>query len=283
VELQTEGLIADVRRVVAAEESPGWVIDEVELGDTYPTLLRSVCRAVPAARAAALDRLRAESAALGDPKALYLQSRHELTGEVESSLTAKRRLLAFEHAVVGASRDCPFWLEIDPSFEGLQTDRNRFTINVESGGIAILRETAGDWTLGAGGYGRVLPAYGFGGAWTLLGGGEFGGGALLRAGDETTGLVVNYFTALPLVARLHDVAWHYDFELAPVALFETDDTDISWGGRVGVAVGINALYTSGFIPWAGVSMAYEYYVESGGRPEAHFIRGGFKAGISWDP
>lgn len=282
LERQADALYADIERLVAARSSLGWVVDRVELEDMYPALLESICPMVAGARELAHQRLKRESSERGDPRALY-QADHELSSRVKEALAAQRRLLAFEHGLAGAERECPFWLELDPAFEGIQTDRNRFTLNVESGGVAILRETAGDWTLGAGGFGRVMPAYGFGGSWTLLAGGEFGGGALIRPGDGTTGLAVNYFMAAPVVARVRDVAWHYDLELAPVALFLTDDTRISYGARVGTTVGISALHTSGFIPWAGVSVAYEYYVESGGRPEAHFIRGGFRAGLSWDP
>lgn len=282
-ELQAQGLLADIERLVSAEESLGWVVDRVQLDDLYPSLLESICPTLPNAREIALAMLQHESQRLGDPFTLFQADQRQLTDRVEDALAAKRRLIALEHGLEGARRECPFWIEVDPEFEGIQTDRNRFTLNVESGGVAILRQTAGDWTLGAGGFGRVMPAYGFGGSWTLLAGGEFGGGALIRPGDETTGLVVNYFTAAPVVARLRGVAWHYDVELAPVALFQTDDTRISYGARVGTTVGISALYTTGFIPWAGVSLAYEHYVESGGRPEAHFIRGGFRAGLSWDP
>jgi len=279
---QADAIFADIERLVASRASLGWVVDRVELDDMYPALLESICPAVTGAREIAHRRLQRESSERGDPRALY-QADRELSSRVKAALAAQRRLLALEHGLAGAERECPFWLEVDPAFEGIQTDRNRFTLNVESGGVAILRETAGDWTLGAGGFGRVMPAYGFGGSWTLLAGGEFGGGALIRPGDETTGLAVNYFMAAPVVARVHDVAWHYDLELAPVALFLTDDTRISYGARVGTTVGISALRTSGFIPWAGVSVAYEYYLESGGRPEAHFIRSGFRAGLSWDP
>lgn len=280
---QAEGLLADVERLVAAEQSLGWVVDRVQLDDMYPSLLESICPTLPSSREIARAMLQRESQELGDPFTLFQADRRQLTDRVEEALDAKRRLLALEHGLEGALRECPFWIEVDPEFEGLQTDRNRFTLNVESGGVAILRQTAGDWTLGAGGFGRVMPSYGFGGSWTLLAGGEFGGGALIRPGDETTGLVVNYFTAVPVVARLRQVAWHYDIELAPVALFQTDDLRISYGARVGTTVGISALYTTGVIPWAGVSLAYEHYVESGGRPAAHFIRGGFRAGLSWDP
>jgi hypothetical protein len=275
--------LLDLERLVAAEASLGWVVDRIELDDMYPSLLESICPALPSSRALALTLLERQSSVLGDPILVYRAEQRQLTDRVEAALAAQRRLIAFEHGLAGAAKDCPFWIEQDPDFEGIQTDRNRFTLNVESGGVAILRQTAGGWTLGAGGFGRVLPAYGFGGHWTLLAGAEFGGGALIRPGDETTGLVVNYFTAAPVIARVHDVAWHYDIELAPVALFQTDDTRISYGARVGTTVGISALYTTGVIPWAGVSLAYEYYVDSGGRPEAHFIRGGFRAGLSWDP
>lgn len=283
VQRQAEGLLADVERLVTAEESLGWVVDRVQLDDMYPSLLESICPTLPSAREMAHAMLQRESQALGDPFTLFQADGRQLTDRGEDALSAKRRLIALERGLEGAQRECPFWIEVDPEFEGLQTDRNRFTLNVESGGVAILRQTAGDWTLGAGGFGRVMPGYGFGGSWTLLAGGEFGGGALIRPGDETTGLVVNYFTAVPVVARLRNVAWHYDVELAPVALFQTDDLRVSYGARLGTTVGLSALYTTGVIPWAGVSLAYEYYLESGGRPQAHFIRGGFRAGLSWDP
>lgn len=279
---QRDALIADIRRLVAAQQSLDWVVDRLEVDDMYPSLLQSLCPVDPRARALALEKLRIESSRAGDAKALFAAAR-ELTGEVKAALTAQRSLLTLEKGIANAERDCPFWLEVDPEFEGIQTDRNRFTLNVESGGVAILRETASKWTLGAGGFGRILPAYGFSGRWTLLGGGEFGGGALIRQGDETTGLAVNYFCAVPVIARLRHVAWHYDIELAPVALFQTDDTRVSYGARVGTTAGISALYTTGFLPWAGASLAYEYYLESGGRPVAHFIRFGLRAGLSWDP
>ncbi len=280
---ESEALVADVYRIVSAEESLGWVVDHIELEDMYPTLLRSVCRSPAPARALALERLQAEARELGDPRALYAAAGNELDGAAKDALSAERRLRALERALLGAERDCPFWIEIEPGFEGMQTDRNRFTLNVESGGVAILRQTQGDWTLGGGGFGRVLPAYGFGGIFTLLGGAELGGAALLKPGEETTGVTIHYFPALPLIVRIRDVAWHYDVETAAVALFQGDDTNVSYGARVAATVGLSALYTSGFIPWAGVSIAYEYYLESGGRPDAHFIRGGFRAGVSWDP
>ena len=171
----------------------------------------------------------------------------------------------------------------DPEFNGRQTDRDRFTLNGEFGGVVQFRRTRGTWTYGAGGLGRVLGAYGFGGVATLLAGGEFGGSALIRPGEGPTTLVVNFLPAVPIVFRLHDGSWHYDVEAAAVGLWQEDDPSLSYGMRGGFNIGFKALKTSVVIPWAGVAVAYEYYFESGGRPDAHFFRGGFRAGFSWDP
>jgi hypothetical protein len=85
------------------------------------------------------------------------------------------------------------------------------------------------------------------------------------------------------VIRHRDIDWHYDFELGPVALFQADNTGLSYGGRVGIAFGVFALRTQGVIPWGGIAGSYEYYLDGPARPEAHFLRGGLRFGIIWDP
>jgi hypothetical protein len=219
----------------------------------------------------------------GDPRALYEAAGRRRSRAVSHALDVGRQHRALRLASAGAEQDCPFWVEADPEFQGRQTDRNRFTLSLETGGNAQLRQTAGTWTLGGGGLARVLPGYGFGGRFSVLAGIEFGGGAMLRPNTDPTEFVINYFPALPIILRLHDVAWHYDFELAPVAIFQADDGDFSFGGRAGFSMGLFALRTRGVLPWAGAAIAYEHYVESGGRPAAHFIRGGLRVGVVWDP
>ena len=277
------GLIADMERIVAAQESGSWFVDEGAYREMYEDLMESACRATPDARQLARAELVRRSQAAGDPRALYEREGRRRTSLVDDALIAERQLRALDHALKGVDRDCPFWVEPDPEFLGRQTDRNRFTLSIETGGMAQLRQTAGTWTLGGGGTARLLPGYGFGGSISILGGIEFGGGAMLRPNTEPTEFVINYFPAIPLVLRVHDVAWHYDFELAPVALFQADDGDFSFGGRMGFALGVFALRTRGVLPWVGAAVAYEHYLESGGRPRAHFVRGGLRAGIVWDP
>jgi hypothetical protein len=146
-----------------------------------------------------------------------------------------------------------------------------------------LRQTADTWTFGGGGYGRLLPGYGFDGHVSVLAGAEFGGGAMLRPDTSPTELVINYFPAIPVLVRFHDGGWHYDIETAPVGLFQADDSSLSLGARIGGAIGIKALRTRGVLPWAGLAIAYEHYFPSGGRERAHFLRGGLRVGLMWDP
>jgi len=277
-------LVIDVARVVTTAEGSGWFIDADEYAELYPTLLESVCRASAGARALALERLRADARQHGEPEAVFAAEGQRVTSRFEAALSAARRARAFENAARGAGADCPFWIPASSRFRGRQTDRHRFTLGVETGGNLQIRQTAGRWTFGGGGLGRLLPSYGVSDHLSILFGVEFGGGAMLRpGGGPSTDFVVNYFPALPLVFRFRDVNWRYDVELGPVALFQADNTRLSYGGRIGTAVGLMGLRTRNVLPWAGVAATYEYYFEGGGRPAAHFLRGGLRVGITWDP
>lgn len=277
------GLLHDLSRIVGSQEGSGWFVDEDALDDVYPTLMESLCRTPQESRQRALTVLRERARRLGDPRARWERAGREVTAAVDAARRAQRELRALERAVDGAERDCPFWVEPDPEFRGLQTDADRFTLSLETGGLVQLRRTAGSWTFGGGGYGRLLPGYGFGGDVTLLVGPEFGGGAMLRPNTQPTEFVINYFPAIPVVLRVHRGSWQYEGEVGAVGLFQADDSSLSLGTRVGGAVGVKALRTRGVLPWAGVAVAYEHYFPSGGRPRAHFVRGGLRVGLMWDP
>ncbi len=280
---QAESLLDDLERIVSAEESSGWFLDQQAQDSIRGNVLQSVCRTSEAARSEALAELERRHALLGDARSLFERAGRSLTSEVEQSLLVEREIAALRSANERAATDCPFWAPPEPTFRGRQTDRDRFTLNLESGGNAQLRETEGSWTLGGGGLMRLLAGYGFSGRMTLLAGIEFGGGAMIKPNVEPTELVINYFPALPVVLRVHSVAWHYDFEAAPVALFQADNGSFSYGMRGAFGLGLSALRTRGFLPWAGAAVAYEYYVPSGGRAAQHFIRGGLRVGFMWDP
>jgi hypothetical protein len=274
-----DALAFDVWRIIDARESGGWLIDEEASRAIAPDLMESVCRASPETRAAALARFTREREALGDPRRLF-QEDGALTPRVEAALSAERRYQALERANQAAP-DCPFWLLPDAEFRGLQSTRERFIFNFDTGGTLQLRHTD-DWTIGAGGFGRLLGGYSFTRV-SLLAGIEFGGGALLEPGTQPTEFVINYMPSLPLIVRLHHEAWHLDLEAAPVALFQPSDTALSFGARAGVTVGISALRVRGVLPWIGLGIATEYHFENAARPAAQYLRGGLRVGGVWDP
>lgn len=278
-----ENLLIDLRRIVTTQEGSGWFLDEEEYREIYTALLESVCRSTEAARQAALRTVHQRAAAAGEPRAVFDAEGGRVTSRFEEALSTHRERIALDRAVAGAAKDCPFWIAHEPDFLARQTDHSRFTLNVETGGNIQLRRTAGRWTFGGGGLGRILPGYGVGEHLSLLAGIEFGGGAMLRPGGPETEFVINYFPAIPVVLRFRDVNWRYDVEFGPVGLFQADNTRLSYGGRIGTTIGVLALRTRGLIPWAGIAATYEYYVASGGRPEAHFLRGGLRVGVIWDP
>lgn len=106
---------------------------------------------------------------------------------------------------------------------------------------------------------------------------------MLKPNTNASQFVINYFPAIPVVFRTRHLTWHYDLELAPVALFQADNTRLSYGGRVAGSFAFTALRRRNVLPWAGLCVAYEHYFEGGGRGPTHFLRGGLRIGLPWDP
>jgi hypothetical protein len=72
-------------------------------------------------------------------------------------------------------------------------------------------------------------------------------------------------------------------EVAAVSLFQADDFRMSYGARAGLGIGVSALRTRSFLPWAGAAIAYEHYWANADRPAAEFFRAGLRVGVVWDP
>jgi hypothetical protein len=276
----TLGVLADLHRIVRAEQADGWVLDRVAIASMYPVVLQTVCRASVSARQGALRELTTQQVRLGDPKQIFERS-GGLTSEVEAALEVQRMHATLKAVVDVASADCPFYILPQRGYDGRQTDRNRPTLSLETGGLVQFRYTNREVSYGGGGGLRILPGYGFG-RLSLLAGVELSGGAMVKAND-TSKFVLNYFPAVPVVVRLRGIMWHADIEAAAVSLLQGDNTELSFGGRIGIGIGISALRTRFVIPWAGIGIAYEYFAESGGRPAASFFRGGFRLGFQWAP
>ena len=132
-------LMSDVSRIVAAQEAEEWFTDKQALRSVEEQILASVCSATPAARAWALAGFDKRRAALGDAEESFRRA-GELDDTVESALTAERRVLVLRHALARVD-ECPFWIRPKPGFDGLQSDRRRITLSVESGGNVQFRFT----------------------------------------------------------------------------------------------------------------------------------------------
>jgi hypothetical protein len=270
-------LRSDLERLVEVQQSGSWRIDRYEIEDMMPHALLSVCRSTPAARVDLLGVLEARIKELGGPvEAAYAKNKDLSSLKTLLFVSRVRDLLA--EAIKRAPTECPFQLEPQEHFRGVQGDDERFSLNIETGGLVQLRRSESRWTYGGGGLGRLLLSRGFGG-YSLMAGPELAGGAMLQPGAES--FVINYFPAIPLVLRIYDVSWHWDLETAALSWFQADDTHVSFGVRAGLSVGVQSRRARGVIPWAGLTFAYEHYF-AGPRPAAEFLRGGLRVGLVWN-
>lgn len=272
------GLRTDLDRIISGEETTGWFLDRAHYEAMHPAVVQSVCRTTPEARQYLFEELSFELAQVGDPRTLFDRAGGKMTSDVEKALHLTRMKTALARAMDGA--DCPFWVKPVAGYQGRQTDRNRFTINLETGGLVQFRYSE-KVTVGAGPSIRVLAGLGFGHT-SILTGAEFAGGPMLDENDASK-LVLNYFPAIPFVVRIRDVSWTYSFETGLVSLFTGNNLEPSYGLRAGFGIGLMALRTRYFIPWAGIAAYYEHYFPGADRSAIEFLRGGLRIGIMYDP
>jgi hypothetical protein len=276
------GLLSDVERIVDAEEYDQWFTDRDAYQDILPILLQSVCRATPAARQEALRVARARAHSSEDARTLF-EKAGEVTDEVEAALRREREYEALRRAVKQAPAECPFWSPPEPEFLGRQTTRKRFAIGIETGGMGMLAFSGRQASIGGGGGVRFLPSYRINDSFTFLGGVHYSAGGLTRLDAASSEVTVNYFVAMPLLVRYHDVAWHYELEAGYAQRRQTSNPVPSHGFRIGAGIGYSTLRLRTIIPWVGVIAATEHFFPGGGRPSMQLIRLGARGGFFWDP
>ncbi|MBW2527874.1 MAG: hypothetical protein JRI23_27075 [Deltaproteobacteria bacterium] len=278
----TEALLHDVRKLVGAQEDTGWLIDRYEIEDLMSHTLFSVCQVSPAVRAAALARAERTVAKLGGPLEQALDQGREKE-ELGDLITATRVRDVLREATSRARRDCPVHITEDPDFRGVQTDARRLTLNLELGGLLVAQRSSGESNIGGGGSGRLLLAYGIDHTFTVLFGGEMGGNALFRRGDEQTQFPIQLVAAAPVVLRAHRGTFLHDLELAPLVLFtDEEQPHPSYGFRVGGLLGLSTFRIHNIMPWAGIGLAFEYVFENDHRPQILSAKGGGRVGFDWD-
>ncbi len=283
-----DSLMFDARKVVEVQASSGWKIDRYEYEKMMPDMLLSVCRTTDETRSLALAQLEREVVRLGGPLEEALQKNGNKIGDLKDLLFATRAAHTLSEAVRRAPAECPVWVTPQPNFRSVQAGVDRFTLTVEGGGTGMLqyaaKHTAGTtgFTIGGGGGGRLLLGRGFGHAWSVRTGAELAVIALVQREKGSTSLPLQFLGAIPVVIRYTDISWHYNFEVAPLAMFTESDPVLRYGVRVGLMLGISALQVRSFIPWAGVGGAVEVFPDSDGRSMLLNLKGGVRAGLDWD-
>ncbi|MDC3957392.1 hypothetical protein KEG38_26280 [Polyangium jinanense] len=275
-------LLHDLEKIVESKANSGWKIDRYELETMMPDALQSLCNTPETARLDALTRQAREVESLGGPVAeAYRKNGGKLSG-LSDLLAATRVHDLLTEALKRAPAECPFWITPSPAFRGLQTDAHRFTLNLETDGLFLLRRREGTFLPGAGGLGRLLLGRGLSERWTMLFGLEFGGWALIEQNEGETNFPLEFIGATPFVVRHVRTTWQFDLELAPVVFLTQSDLRPSAGGRVGVAVGVSTLRIRGIMPWAGVQLSTEFFPENGVRGSVMVLKGGARVGFDWD-
>ncbi len=276
-------LYSDLRQIVQTRERVGWVIDRSEIEEAAPDALHSVCQVEVEQRFALLDWFEARIEAEGGPSRDSFERSGELSGLGEV-MTLERMRALLEYADERAEKDCPYWMKPDAEFSGVQTDTDKFVIIAESmGRLSLLFGPDNDVNVGAGGAFRIIPSYGVSDRVTLGAGIELGGlGTLSQAGDDQK-LSARPIGAIPLLVRLHDDTWLYDFEVTPMVQYH--DSTISWppGIRGAFALGIGAVRIGSIMPVGMAYIGYEYQPTFRDLPRTHALSIGTRVDVNFDP
>ena len=279
---QAQALLNDIDRIVAVESQQGWLIDRLELEDTLPQALQSVCRCGADERQRTLELARARFQAKGGDVKGALEAAGGDPDEIEPLLDAHRAVLILEYTLAKVADDCPLWLQPSADFRGRQSDRDRFSFYFEGGGLLTLRTNDLETRYGGGGSSRALLGY-RSGALAWLVGGELGGAGLVQPDEPNDQVRFHMFSAIPVAARVHGVLWHVGLELAPVWSLPVSRDPARLGGRVALQVGYTPLRRGAWLPGLGFAIGYEHSPAYDGLVTEHIIRAGFRGSFSWDP
>ncbi len=280
------GLYVDLRKSVElSEDTGGWVVDRVEIESQAGTALRSLCRVDPVERQKLASWLDGELALEGGATAREIYDKHGGDfGAAKEAIHLERVRSLLRYAERHAEEDCPFWLHIEPEFNGIEGDSHRFVLWLESVGGGALVFERGKVALGGGGGGRVFAAYGIGPRATLALGGELSGnGAFVENKTGGRTIETTFTAATPVILRISDLARVYDFEVAPVARVATHESWFPPGMRVATSVGFSASRGSAFMPYVLLWLGYEVHAAHGRNPADHSIRIGTRVGVDLDP
>ncbi len=274
-----------MRAIVETRARVDWVVDRHEIAAVASTLMQSACRVPPEARDGLRRWLDDRIEALGgSARGVYEQSGGDLEA-AEELLTLERVRDAAAYADRHAHVDCPFWLEPDPGFAGVQASARRFVLMAESMGSLQVLVDDGEAFVGGTGVGRILPGWGVDDRLTLALGAELGVASTFPKGDDGGRSVKPVLAGgVPLLFRVHDETLRYDTEVAFVARAPEDAlSDPRFGVRLAHGIGVATLRIAGVMPYAVLWAGYTWFPPADGLGAQHVVRFGTRVGVDWDP
>jgi len=278
-------LYVDTVTLVRAKARDEWTLDRLSQDEIAPGVARSACQVAPDTRASLLAwlhaRIAAEEARLGGDARTAWRARDRDLSDIEPLLELQRVESALAKIHETAESDCPFWLDEDPEFIGVQGDARRLVVLLESRGhVALNIQASGTARLAGGGGGRVLLGGGLSDRVTIMSGLEVGGGGRFGTDGKISAVLTG---AVPILVRLANAGSAWDFELAAVSFLEGSK---SWppGIRAAVAFGFQTPRVGGaFAPQAMFWVGYEYHPPRGAEEPFHIIGVGTRIGVMIDP
>ena len=277
------GLYEDLRRIVEHEERTGdWVIDRYAVDHAADTTLASACRTTPETRERLDAWLAARIAALGGPAEDAYVRRGRDVGAVDDIRFYERVRMLVRLSIERGPTECPFWMEVDPEFAGVQTNAYGFGLVLESIGSGALLVKNGQVALGGGGGGRVLPAWAFGPALLVAVGAEVGGmGSFPENATGGRQLEARFSLAVPLLLRLRDGTQHVDLEVTASNRFTESEFPFAPGIRFSVGYGLSTVRSGGVLPTGGLWVGYELRPAHGTSLAEHAVLLGTRVGFDW--
>jgi hypothetical protein len=248
-------------------------------------VLRSACRVDAPVRAAGLAWLDAEVARRGgEPAEAWRRAGKDLDKIGDLLLFTRTRLvLARADEWVRAGK-CPFWMEPDVRFDGIQVVARRWILGAEAGGRFVIGSESGVFGYGGGGGGRVLVGYGLSERHSLFVGLEGGGSARFTNAPigEAFALpdLLGVF-AVPVVGRrTFALSGFVEAEAGPMAFLNQVEGRIEPGVRAGLGIGGAYLRLKrGLLPRFTFAIALDHAPGFGGGATITQASAGLRAGF----
>lgn len=274
-------LYQDLRKIVETRERGEWMIEYAEVERATPKAMQSVCQV--------------DSARVRDLSSWITSQIEQKGGSPEEQFedgVPLRKLreelsLGRTRAVLRSAEDkrdrCPFYLRPSDDFRGVHQTTSRFVLLGESVATVSTSIRGNSVFTGAGGAGRLMPAWGVSHRLLVGIGAEVGGTAGLSplSGDEDQELETRVQGSVPLLLRFSDLATIIDLEVAATGVTSPTKPAPDWGFRASVAGGVSTVRINKLLPYFTVMVAYQYFPWT--NPRTHMILAGTRIGFAFDP